>query len=159
MPKNCSARQGTDRVIAGKRIGLAGKIQDAYGITKDEAEQRLEAASAAAGEIVRAGGKAGRAHGCRKPARCGSLTHTANPRSLRTLANSVGHHELACFEQMRGALAWSGRRQALAKAPCFTRCCGLRRCGMQPIRRRTKNSVFDDRSSKGVRHEKRSPSP
>jgi len=29
-------------VIAGKRIELAGRIQEAYGITKDEAEQQIE---------------------------------------------------------------------------------------------------------------------
>ena len=29
-------------VIAGKRIELAGKIQEAYGITKDEAEQQIK---------------------------------------------------------------------------------------------------------------------
>ncbi|MBL8474588.1 MAG: CsbD family protein [Methyloversatilis sp.] len=29
-------------VIAGKRIELAGRIQEAYGITKDEAEHRIE---------------------------------------------------------------------------------------------------------------------
>jgi uncharacterized protein YjbJ (UPF0337 family) len=28
-------------VIAGKRVELAGKIQEAYGITKDEAEQQI----------------------------------------------------------------------------------------------------------------------
>ena len=28
-------------VISGKRIELAGKIQEAYGITKDEAEQQI----------------------------------------------------------------------------------------------------------------------
>jgi len=28
-------------VISGKRIALAGKIQEAYGITKDEAEQQI----------------------------------------------------------------------------------------------------------------------
>ena len=29
-------------VISGKRIELAGKIQEAYGITKDEAEQQIK---------------------------------------------------------------------------------------------------------------------
>jgi len=29
-------------VIAGKRVELAGKIQEAYGITKDEAEQQIK---------------------------------------------------------------------------------------------------------------------
>jgi uncharacterized protein YjbJ (UPF0337 family) len=29
-------------VIAGKRIELAGRIQEAYGITKDEAEKQIE---------------------------------------------------------------------------------------------------------------------
>ena len=29
-------------VIAGKRIELAGRIQEAYGITKDEAERQIE---------------------------------------------------------------------------------------------------------------------
>ena len=29
-------------VIAGKRIELAGKIQETYGITKDEAEQQIK---------------------------------------------------------------------------------------------------------------------
>ncbi|WP_306477913.1 CsbD family protein [Methyloversatilis sp.] len=29
-------------VIAGKRIELAGRIQEAYGITKDEAEHQIE---------------------------------------------------------------------------------------------------------------------
>ncbi|MDP2868428.1 CsbD family protein [Methyloversatilis sp.] len=29
-------------VIAGKRIELAGRIQEAYGITKDEAESQIE---------------------------------------------------------------------------------------------------------------------
>ncbi len=28
-------------MIAGKRVQLAGKIQEAYGITKDEAEQQI----------------------------------------------------------------------------------------------------------------------
>lgn len=30
-------------VIAGKRAALAGKIQESYGITKDEAEKQLKA--------------------------------------------------------------------------------------------------------------------
>lgn len=29
-------------VIAGKRVELAGKIQEAYGITKDEAEKQIK---------------------------------------------------------------------------------------------------------------------
>ena len=29
-------------VIAGKRVELSGKIQEAYGITKDEAEQQIK---------------------------------------------------------------------------------------------------------------------
>jgi len=29
-------------VIAGKRVELAGKIQEAYGITKDEAEKQIQ---------------------------------------------------------------------------------------------------------------------
>jgi uncharacterized protein YjbJ (UPF0337 family) len=29
-------------VIAGKRVELAGKIQEAYGVTKDEAEQQIK---------------------------------------------------------------------------------------------------------------------
>ena len=29
-------------MIAGKRVELAGKIQEAYGITKDEAEQQIK---------------------------------------------------------------------------------------------------------------------
>ena len=29
-------------IISGKRIELAGKIQEAYGITKDEAEQQIK---------------------------------------------------------------------------------------------------------------------
>ena len=29
-------------VIAGKRDGLAGKIQEAYGVTKDEAESQIK---------------------------------------------------------------------------------------------------------------------
>ena len=29
-------------VIAGKRVELAGKIQDAYGLTKDEVEQQIK---------------------------------------------------------------------------------------------------------------------
>jgi uncharacterized protein YjbJ (UPF0337 family) len=30
-------------VIAGKRIELGGKIQEAYGVTKDEAEKQIQA--------------------------------------------------------------------------------------------------------------------
>jgi uncharacterized protein YjbJ (UPF0337 family) len=30
-------------VIAGKRINLAGKIQEAYGISKEEAEKQIKA--------------------------------------------------------------------------------------------------------------------
>jgi uncharacterized protein YjbJ (UPF0337 family) len=29
-------------VIAGKRVQLSGKIQEAYGLTKDEAEQQIK---------------------------------------------------------------------------------------------------------------------
>ena len=44
-------------VIAGKRVELAGKIQEAYGINKDEAEKQIEAFESASKDLIKEANK------------------------------------------------------------------------------------------------------